>query len=584
MLACTALVGCTNSDEPEVNNGNENQLNGEKAYLAVRLVNADGNGSRGTAPTDNAFYFGTADENEVATTHFYFFKDGNAYTVDTDNEISKILSWNTNGTDTQGSNNIEKVAEALIVLEGLKNNTTPTEIVAVLNKPADMSLANKSLKELQAVLSTTIYNETDNFIMTNSTYKGTDVDENFATQITSANFVKDEPDASLNNTNVVNIYVERLAAKVKVAVDSDVITNTNEISLGQYTIKTGTGTEETKELKIKITGWGLNATTKNTYLIKSIDANWAEKFTDFTWNDASNHRSYWAKSTNYGIAVGANDAANKAVKYPSSFANAIDASASGSNVVTGNDKTDANDATLNYVSWNELKQTIGKSLYCTENTNTAAILAPNYYSAATQVVVAAQTTVGTDLVRYNKTLYTADGFMARVLNELNLDIYKQNATDATKYEGISAADLKVKNIYDGKVTVEAANSSTEWYIKSGDNYTKDTKGLLAARLTALAVEAEYYKEGMMHYVIPIEHLANGKFAFVNNIPTLNEADYGVVRNHFYNLTINKIENLGTSVYDPNEDIIKPTIDNTLYFIGASINILSWKIVNQGVNL
>ena len=573
MLACTALVGCSNDELIE--DQNENQVaKGDKAYLAVRLVNADATGSRGTAG-QTPFWFGTAEENEVATTHFYFFNNGTAYNVDADNEISKILSWNTNGTDASTGNNIEKVAEALIVLEGLEQNTTPTEIVAVLNKPADMVLAGKSLEDLQKVLSTTIYNETNNFIMTNSTYKGTDVDNNFATQILPNNFVKDEPDASLNNTNVVNIYVERLAAKVKVAVDSDKITDTNEISLGTYTVKTGTGAESPKELKIKITGWGLNATTKNTYLIKSIDATWADnKFTAFNWNDQTNHRSYWAKSTNY-------DDVNAV--YPASFkdvTNKTDKDAS-----TG---TDAANVTLNYVSWNELSQTIGKSLYCTENTNTSAILAPNYYSAATQVVVAAQTTEGTDLVRYNKTLYTADGFMARVLNELHLDIWKidtENSTDGnTAYKQLSAEDLQVKNIYDGKVTIEVANSSTEWYTKSGNTYTKDTNGLLASRIAALAVEAEYYKSGMMHYVIPIEHLAGGKFAFVNNQPTLAEADYGIVRNHFYNLTINKIENLGTSVYDPNEDIIKPTIDNTLYFIGASINILSWKIVNQSVDL
>ena len=172
--------------------------------------------------------------------------------------------------------------------------------------------------------------------------------------------------------------------------------------------------------------------------------------------------------------------------------------------------------------------------------------------------------------------------MARVLNELNLDIWKKKSD--TEYSQLSAADLEVKNIYDGKVTVVAKDAETEWFIKSGDTYTKDEGGLLADRIEALAVEAEYYTSGMMHYVIPIEHLAGGKFAYVDSEPTLNEADYGVVRNHFYNLTINKIENLGTSVYDPDEDIIKPTIDNTLYFIGASINILSWKIVNQDVNL
>ena len=569
MLACSAMVACTNEDLLE--NEENPALNGEKAYLAVRLVNSDATTSRATAG-EEPFWYGTTAENEVATTHFYFFKDGVAYDVDSDNEISKILSWNTNGTDAAGQN-VEKVAEALIVLEGLKNNTTPTEIVAVLNKPASMTLAGKSLTKLQEELSTSIYNETNNFIMTNSTYKGDDVVNTFATKITSANFIEDKPDATLAADKVVNIYVERLAAKVKVAVDADNddLADTDEISLGEYTIKTGTNAQVTKELKIKIVGWGLNATTKNSYLVKSIDAtNWADKkFTAFNWNDANNHRSYWAKSTNYGVTT---------AKYPASFSDAINEK--GSNVVTGTDKTDANTATLNYVSWNELTQDLSKSLYCMENTNTAEILAPKYYSAATQAVVAAQIVDGEDLIRYNKTLYTADGFMARVLNELNLNIYKK-VDNTTKQ--LSSEDLKVKNIYDGKVTIEAVNPSEVWYTDSQAT-TQATTGLLADRINALGVEAEYYNEGMMHYVIPIEHLAGGKFAFVNNQPTLNEADYGVVRNHFYNVTINKIENLGTSVYDPNEDIIKPTIDNTLYFIGASINILSWKIVSQGVDL
>ena len=573
MLACSAMVACTNTDEPEVDNGGANK--NDKAYLAVRLVNSGDGISRGTAAT-NPFWFGTKEENEVATTHFYFFnEDGTAFTADgVDNEITKILSWNTNGVDQSTTNNVEKVAEALIVLDGLKNKENPKRIVAVLNKPTKMNLANKTLSELQQALTTEsgIYNETGNFIMTNSTYEGTDVANNFATIITDDNFIQEEPDAAVTASNAVQIYVERLAAKVKVAVDADNedLENTNEISLGTYTIKTGTKDQVTKELKIKIVGWGLNATTKNSFLVKSIDNNWTDKFTNLTWNDAGNHRSYWAKSTNYGLT----DA-----KYPNSFADVENKT--NKDESTG---TDADAETLNYVSWNELTGELNKSLYCMENTNTAAILAPKYYSAATQAVVAAQI-VGAEsedvtLVRYNKTLYTADGFMARVLNELNLDIYKK-VDNTTKQ--LSSEDLKVKNIYDGKVTIEAAKPSEVWYTDSQAT-TQATTGLLADRINALGVEAEYYNEGMMHYVIPIEHLAGGKFAFVNNQPTLNEADYGVVRNHFYNVTINKIENLGTSVYDPNEDIIKPTVDNTTYFIGATINILSWKVVNQGVDL
>mgnify|MGYP006346858185 CR=1 FL=1 len=44
MLASVALVGCTNDNEPEVNNSKDN---GEKAYLAVTLVNPSVN-SRAT--------------------------------------------------------------------------------------------------------------------------------------------------------------------------------------------------------------------------------------------------------------------------------------------------------------------------------------------------------------------------------------------------------------------------------------------------------------------------------------------------------------------------------------------------------
>ena len=107
-------------------------------------------------------------------------------------------------------------------------------------------------------------------------------------------------------------------------------------------------------------------------------------------------------------------------------------------------------------------------------------------------------------------------------------------------------------------------------------------------------QAECYNGGMMYYNIPIEHLRGGKAAY-NTITdattgaqtttiTINEGDYGVVRNHYYQTIINKVENLGTAVYDPNEIIVPNNEDKETYFIGASVYILSWKIVNQGVDL
>ena len=611
MLACSAMVACTNEDEL-VNNEPSNKFTGDEAYLAVRLVNSDGVGSRATGDKESPFWFATSEENEVATTHFYFFKDGKPTNVDgVDNEVEKILSWNSNGNDGTTTNTIEKVAEAVIVLEGLADKSYPTEIVAVLNKPTNLELKGKTLEQFYEETCKSIYNDdtNKNFIMTNSTYVDkTNLVDNFATKVTANNFMEEKPNAQLDESKVVEINVERLAAKVKVGVDKDKEQfRTDEITIGTFNVKTGTKTSEDKSIKIKILGWGLNATTKTSYAIKNIDEEW--NFADFqwgdattfNWNDPTNFRSYWAKSTNYGTGT-----------YPASFASvSTSAGNKEANTTLGTDASTATnaEATLNYVSWNELSGNMDASLYCMENTNTIEVLAgtastdgaqqataPAFYSAATQVLIKAQIVNEETLVRYNRVLYTEDAFFARVLNEINLDITKKITADdqTVTYAKLSKDDLKVIDKHDGIVTIGVADASAnaEWWlgtwakVDGEDKFTEGSKytGSLAQRLEALNVKAEYYNDGMMYYAIPIEHLRGGKFSYENHIAKVNEADYGVVRNHYYNVTINKISSLGTSVYNPAEDIIKPTVDGTLYFIGASINILSWKIVNQGVDL
>ena len=604
MLACSAMVACTSEDEL-VNNEPENKFTGNEAYLAVRLVNSDGMTSRALGNENNPFWFASSEENEVATTHFYFFENGQPKSVDGDNEVEKILSWNSNGDDASTDNTIEKVAEAVIVLEGLADKSYPTEIVAVLNKPTSLTLKNLTLEQFYSATHSSIYNDdtNKNFIMTNSTYVDeTNLSDNFATKVTEANFMEQKPDAQLDESKVVKINVERLAAKVKVGVNKDKDQfKADEITIGTFNVKTGTKTSEDKSIKIKILGWGLNATTKTSYAIKNIDEGWTKDALGFEWNDVDNYRSYWAKSTNYNTGT-----------YPASFASVSEeAGNKEANTTLGtnaSEATNADDVTLNYVSWDELAGNMDASLYCMENTNTIDVLAgtttadgaqattPAFYSAATQVLIKAQIVNDETLVRYNRVLYTEDAFFARVLNEINLDITKKITADdqTVTYAKLSKDDLKVIDKHDGIVTIGLADASAnaEWYLgtwtKEGeeDKFTESSKytGSLADRIDALAVKAEYYKDGMMYYAIPIEHLRDGKFSYENHVAKVNEADYGVVRNHYYNVTINSIANLGTSVYNPAEDIIKPTVDGTLYFIGASINILSWKIVNQGVDL
>ena len=73
MLACSAMVACTNDDLLE-NNEQGNQIKGDKAYVMVSIKNANGISSRGTGvdENENPIFSDGVDENEVGSATFFF--------------------------------------------------------------------------------------------------------------------------------------------------------------------------------------------------------------------------------------------------------------------------------------------------------------------------------------------------------------------------------------------------------------------------------------------------------------------------------------------------------------------------------
>ena len=61
-------------------------------------------------------------------------------------------------------------------------------------------------------------------------------------------------------------------------------------------------------------------------------------------------------------------------------------------------------------------------------------------------------------------------------------------------------------------------------------------------------------------------------------------EYGIVRNHSYQVTIQNIKGFGTPVYDPKKEIdpMIPSDENT--YLAASIKVLSWRVVSSKVDL
>ena len=60
--------------------------------------------------------------------------------------------------------------------------------------------------------------------------------------------------------------------------------------------------------------------------------------------------------------------------------------------------------------------------------------------------------------------------------------------------------------------------------------------------------------------------------------------YGIVRNNYYQITINDITQPGEPITDPTVEPSTDKDDETNYWINVSIKVLSWKIRTQDVIL
>ncbi len=156
--------------------------------------------------------------------------------------------------------------------------------------------------------------------------------------------------------------------------------------------------------------------------------------------------------------------------------------------------------------------------------------------------------------------------------------------DQTQFEEGADWMLRVANLLkeiDGKYYMPIDNSIS---FTTGQGHTYTTRNYLLRAITEEcdAIDAEfgslypnYYKNGLMYYHVPIQHLntATGD--------TLVEAEYGVVRNHWYDVTITSLNSLGRGIAVEDE-VIVPQKEIPYYYLGADINILSWKHVQQSV--
>lgn len=151
-----------------------------------------------------------------------------------------------------------------------------------------------------------------------------------------------------------------------------------------------------------------------------------------------------------------------------------------------------------------------------------------------------------------------------------LQFVKGSAVSGDSYR----AYPQLKTSFDSAIDGEKTNLYTE----SSGTYTVVSNSTVNTLLKAYS--AQIWTEGRCYYYTTIPHLA-----------TSGVGQYGVVRNHVYQITINGISGFGTPVYDPtptepddDEDIDPETPTDDASYLAAKVNILAWRIVSKEVTL
>ena len=346
------------------------------------------------------------------------------------------------------------------------------------------------------------------------------------------------------------------------------------------------------------------------------------------WNDAANFRSYWAVDPHYN--------AESKASYPEQYRCIEDTREANQRDTYKKDKnTDNENIVLHYKSYNDLINTETNEIdyrYSHENTfaydwfgktgstTSFEYQGEDYKRTNTYILIGA--TLKLESVNENTTIYYYDTYywtsyeellkymVEQVIWEYPLYIDEERTQKFDPYAEKDPfdpnSDFLIVNYFaltekayikggDGRLTIsikpEKTLYSKEGYpvtqniiINNEGNDTPEYKASIAKLQEAIwdYGTAKCYTEGKMYYAIPIEHLAGTDTTKDPNQYTIGS--YGVVRNHWYQATVNSIKNPGTPVQDPDQPIVPNDDPDVITYAAFDIVIIPWHVVNWGVDL
>lgn len=577
-LAVIGLAACAKED---LNGNNRPIHNGEveESYIAISLAASESTRADG----DDGYLDGTEIERKVASAHFFFFKDGIAFPVNVVGDavtapgtgVNHLAASLNPGPDTGSAPNVSDIKNVVLLLKSYKGEY-PNQIVAVLNWTPDTSEAY-DLAELEAAVN--LHGpavDSEYFIMSNSVYlAGNNVMK--ATPLTVNNIHKTEAEA---NADPVKIYVERVAAKVTVTTAN----GDTKFKLGDTVKVDGVDTA----VYAHLLGWELHLENTQSYLLKKIDASWTDDSLGFVWNNSPFFRCYWAESL---PAPSGSDESFKMFystsPLPAGFANGYGhAIGNNNNILNG-------------------QFTPGSYSYIGENTNPRYTSGSNVLNPCTKVILKAklgkedgtaleiakwmgQQYIGESNLRIAIANTLAYTLYARTEDGGNIVYTSIKPEDLECVAGSNGAHASIIDDNNSYVQLSDLGETKNWYklvngayepvaadLNVDANSLNTTNEFLA---TSVEPSVLYYS-GESFYYIDIKHLGNG---------TGKPGDYGIVRNHIYNIVVKTIGGFGSPTYVGTNDIIEPEYpedpEDQESFVSAQVNILAWRLVNQEVDV
>lgn len=561
-FACVALMmsACA-SDKEEIGSGTK--PGSDPQYLAVNIVNVGATPTTRTTDYEN----GTAEESAIKKVRFYFFNgDGSPYLIKTGIDGGGDKNWleasPADDTPTSGTpSQIEKITQTVLVINGIQS-AAPAAIVAIVNPETVDAATLKNggtmrLSELRysAVGRNFYKKDADNgavseFVMSNSVYvnAGEDVCASLVAGhvTTSAETAKAKP---------VNLYVERVVAKVTADVKNSAfeLGNGTNWETNKYGTKDPVGKSGDYDVYAVIEGWGLANENGKAEVEKQVNKTWTDGTLGFTpWTTADYHRCFWETSVAFDAGTGGNQPVNP--------------------------------------TFNQLKAKMQDVLYTLPNTPESKDKIANLKdNDLTKFAVAAtlryKDAAGNwhhaEICRYNGVSILGIDNLKRQVALTYSQYY--TSTDATNYTQLSKDDIDFKDpdgtMQQYRVTPTLANDpagTKKYYTKTNTGTTPTFREVNKTDVLAAieADKAEIRRDGRAYYYVPIKHIGGpGELA-----------EYGIVRNHFYKITLTGIKGFGTPVYDPDKvvDPIVPTYENT--YLAARVQVLQWRVVNQNASL